>query len=1240
MELIDRDGHVISSLPDRVQTSARSTDVVVTPHPITLQGQRIEAAALLHGETLSSFLARVAPEVLDGDWVVSLDGADVPVRLWRLTRPKPGVLVGCRRRPRGDVVKLAAIVAISYFTVGVGGLGAGGLFTAGGAIGGGFLAAAGAFVAGTMLVNSLLGPKQASLDALQSTPTSTTYSLSGGNNQSRPYEPLGLLFGEVRISPDFSSRPFTWYEGQDQYLYEILHGGINCYFVRDVRIGKTPLEGYSDWSTQADGFAGMTQQPLLAWSNVDTTAGAQLPGGPDLGNWYDYTPGPWVTRTTSTGTRVVQVDFEFQLFYVGDKGDYATRHCDIEGQIRLLPDGDWVSLAPHRYTGSKPESARVTTSYEVDEGQYEVRFRKCTADKSDTREVNKFSWSALKSVQADGGYYAGIGRIGLKIKATGQLNGQLDTVNWLGSSSPVNLWNGSAWVVAAGRAQGLSNPGAQMLAYMRGIYGPDGRLQAGMGLSDDMIDIESLQGFMVRCTQMGFTFDWYADQTVSHGDVLNNMAAAGMGSLAWPRGRLGVVWYQEDEPVSGVVNMATIKAGSFRVDYLTLDTADGLEYQFFDRNQDFVWDTIRVTAPNVETPLNPAKVSSVGVTEAAHAAMLARFHVAQSEFQRKSITFETDLEHLTYQRGAVLLLSHDVTQWGYGGRLGGASLVGGTGGTVHLILDDIVPAGSGGYVGLRFLGDRGLTVFPVQPLAEPSRELVLAAPWPVGVPLPGQDGNQVHDTLWMYDIKETPGYRVRVTSVQPDSDLTGATVTCVPEADEFWEYVLTGTYEPPSNQSSLSALPAVVRVEVSEQLVRQGNTFAVLLALVMDYTGSVDHVDIWGTLDENPAQYLGRTATRRFEFSAGLSGVWSFDVRPYDGLGRLGTAFKVNYSVAGLSAPPATVPWFHIDGNRLDWGLVADVDLAGYLIRYHYGDNPSWGDAHPLHDGVVTEMPYVPQSLPQGPLTLMIRALDTSGNQSVASAVIRTQFGDVLVANVVETYDFQALGFPGVITGGAIAGGEIRSDSTSLFYGDDNANFYSHYDSTVFYTSDYAALTYVTTLFGPSLLATGSKLTLELDFNGSQRFIEYRVVGADPMYGGLDTEAFYRADDTQFYSNDGDFVPWPGQIAAQPALYQFRFQAGLGDVQGRIGACRLVIDVPDVVERFNDVAVPVGGMRLPITKDWNQIMNIQLTLQSDGGSAVQAKWIDKDAVLGPLIICTDSAGASVAGNVDAVLQGK
>ena len=64
--------------------------------------------------------------------------------------------------------------------------------------------------------------------------------------------------------------------------------------------------------------------------------------------------------------------------------------------------------------------------------------------------------------------------------------------------------------------------------------------------------------------------------------------------------------------------------------------------------------------------------------------------MAQSLYQRKDIAFETDLEHLTYQRSSVLALSHDVTQWGYGGRVQAAVDVAGV---VTLTLDDYVPDG-------------------------------------------------------------------------------------------------------------------------------------------------------------------------------------------------------------------------------------------------------------------------------------------------------------------------------------------------------------------------------------------------------------------------------------------------------------------------------------------------------------------------------------------------------------------
>jgi hypothetical protein len=48
---------------------------------------------------------------------------------------------------------------------------------------------------------------------------------------------------------------------------------------------------------------------------------------------------------------------------------------------------------------------------------------------------------------------------------------------------------------------------------------------------------------------------------------------------------------------------------------------------------------------------------------------------------------------------------------------------------------------------------------------------------------------------------------------------------------------------------------------------------------------------------------------------------------------------------------------------------------------------------------------------------------------------------------------------------------------------------------------------------------------------------------------------------------------------------------------------------------------------------------VQITLQSDGGTAVLVHIVDKNATLGPLIRCLNSAGAQVTGKVDAVIQG-
>src|SRR5690606_32078343 len=190
---------------------------------------------------------------------------------------------------------------------------------------------------------------------------------------------------------------------------------------------------------------------------------------------------------------------------------------------------------------------------------------------------------------------------------TGQLTGAMDQLRLEAWSKPVPVWTGSEWVT-----ESTSNPGALALQFLRGIEDENGKLIAGVGLTDAEIDIPSLQAFMVHCATEGYTYDHYLTETRSNGDQLDAILRAGFGALSWETGKLGVVWAAAGQPVSGVVNMATIKKGQFQVDYTLSQAADGIEATYFDRT-DWSAKTLRVAAPGVTTMLNPAQIQLEGV---------------------------------------------------------------------------------------------------------------------------------------------------------------------------------------------------------------------------------------------------------------------------------------------------------------------------------------------------------------------------------------------------------------------------------------------------------------------------------------------------------------------------------------------------------------------------------------------------------------------------------------------------
>lgn len=233
----------------------------------------------------------------------------------------------------------------------------------------------------------------------------------------------------------------------------------------------------------------------------------------------------------------------------------------------------------------------------------------------------------------------------------------------------------------------------------------------------------------------------------------------------------------------------------------------------------------------------------------------------------------------------------------------------------------------------------------------------------------------------------------------------------------------------------------------------------------------------------------------------------------------------------------------------------------------------------------------------------------------------------------------------GIVWGGEVVGGILKAKSSARFWTKGDTTPFFDDEPAPFFWDAFRAMLLQTEIIIPTKAQLGSKMTFNVGVTGAAVRIEYRAASLTLIYPNADSEPFWNADsrypfyDDPFYG-DFPFIPWPGEIKAQPMQYQFQVYTGGGLTQGIIDECRVVIDTPDIVERFSDFTVAAAGSRLPIKKTYSAIKTVHLTLQTFGGStAATLEVVDKNPTLGPLIRCKDLSGNSVSGVVDAIVQG-
>lgn len=157
---------------------------------------------------------------------------------------------------------------------------------------------------------------------------------------------------------------------------------------------------------------------------------------------------------------------------------------------------------------------------------------------------------------------------------------------------------------------------------------------------------------------------------------------------------------------------------------------------------------------------------------------------------------------------------------------------------------------------------------------------------------------------------------------------------------------------------------------------------------------------------------------------------------------------------------------------------------------------------------------------------------------------------------------------------------------------------------------------------------------------GENFSVDYRTAG-DGLYLPDGGAPYLPDGGAPYLGGAADWRPWPGRLTLtvrEPI--DVRISVAGGNVQGVISALAAQLDVDDVVEQLNDVAIAAGGTRLPITKSYRAIVAVQgVTLQDDGGDAVAVRRVDLDPINGPLMKALDDAGQPTTATIDAVVKG-
>lgn len=1013
-------------------------NVYTCPHPFKMERDIIH---MRPGQTILELLEEIQPNpALRTHAYVEVDGYEYHSQDWPYVIPKPGSVVVIRVMPSGRgiasiFVAIAAIVvsAVAFWAapalIGVAAGGVGASLFAG-------VAGMATGIVGSLLLNALIPPAKPKAAALPYSPAlsfagigssqdqeSPTKFVSGSQNVLNKWGKLPSLLGYMRITPIKLAEDYTEVVGKDQYV-RCLFGQYGPIDITDIKIGDTALSSFSGVEQEIrNGYD--TDAAITLYTKDIHEEAEQILLEYNVEN----------IRTTQSGVQEISVDITCPNgCYSVDKytGNRGSATVTVEVKYRVTsPPGDWIYADDLVITSSSASATRIGQKWTAS-GQYDICLkRKTPAD--DAQTVTVCYWTALRSIKAQEAvnFPDPLAKIALRIKASDQLNGTVDELNFLGKSICPD-WDSTSgtWITRI-----TNNPASLYRFVLQSKAAP-------YSIADSRIDLVKLQYWHTYCVTKGFIYERNVDEAIGWRDLLREIAAAGRAAPCEPDGLYSVVLDELQEVVTKPL-FTSRNTRDLEVAIVYPDLPHGLRIPFNNRDDNYQQDERIVLDDNYQIdgldawgnshPEYPQatkfeQVNFPGVTDPDHVFKLGRYHIAAARLRYRTITFTTHFKHLVCTRGDVVHLQNDVMLVGLGsGRIrsfgydyisgyteswfGGKWFEDGwfsqlgdpiysTDIVTSFVMDNTFIMEEGNTYAIKFNSVRNddddvprstEIWFTVETVAGESNILTLITPMQhsacpdIGdLGAFGIYGEEIIE-LVVNKIEMQSNLEARVTCLDAAPGIHTADVGTIPAFDPH--ITLPAAWYIPTVISTRSDGAVLVRGADGKWLSRILVTFSILSGVVKTISGIEGQY--WRT-DSPDAPIITVGPVPIADSEIGLLPVedgveYNLRFRYVKSNNRRGDWCNTyTHTVEGKTAPPNDVLGlvvYQIDSAvTAEWSPVPDLDWAYYEIRY--GDVGCAWDDGVVANGTFSGTSFTTTTIPSGVWDIMIKAVDSFGNYS------------------------------------------------------------------------------------------------------------------------------------------------------------------------------------------------------------------------------------------------------------------